>query len=56
MGVSRNTVRRYLRDPVAARYRLRPPRPGKLAAFEGYIAARVASAVPDRLAATVLAV
>ena len=27
MGVSRNTVRRYLRDPEAARYRQRPPRP-----------------------------
>uniref|UniRef100_UPI0035654A26 helix-turn-helix domain-containing protein n=1 Tax=Falsiroseomonas sp. TaxID=2870721 RepID=UPI0035654A26 len=28
VGVSRNTVRRYLRDPEAARYRARPPRPG----------------------------
>lgn len=54
MGVSRNTVRRYLRDPEAARYRPRPPRPGKLAPFEGYIAARIASAAPDRLEATVL--
>jgi len=53
-GVSRNTVRRYLRDPGAARYRARPPRAGKLAAFEGYIASRVASAVPERLLATVL--
>jgi transposase len=54
VGVSRNTVRRYLRDPEAGRYRTRPPRPGKLAAFEAYIAARVAAAAPERLEATVL--
>jgi transposase len=54
VGVSRNTVRRYLRDAEAARYRARPPRPGKLAPFEGYIAERVASAAPERLEATVL--
>src|SRR5438874_2612193 len=30
MGVSRNTVRRYLRDEEAARYKSRPPRPIKL--------------------------
>jgi transposase len=54
IGVSRNTVRRYLRDPEAARYRARPPRPSKLAAFEGYIAGRIASAAPERLEATVL--
>ena len=53
-GVSRNTVRRYLRDPGAARYRARPPRPGKLAPFEGYIASRVASAAPERLEAAAL--
>jgi transposase len=54
VGVSRNTVRRYLRAPDAARYRERPPQPGKLSAFEGYIRQRLASALPDRLAATVL--
>ena len=54
VGVSRNTVRRYLRDAEAARYRARPPRPGKLAPFEGYIAERVAWAAPERLEATVL--
>ncbi|WP_353213490.1 helix-turn-helix domain-containing protein, partial [Rhodovarius sp.] len=54
VGVSRNTVRRYLRVPDAARYRERPPQPGKLSAFEGYILQRLASALPDRLAATVL--
>jgi hypothetical protein len=29
-GVSQNTVRRYLRDEEASRYRPRPPRPAKL--------------------------
>ena len=46
VGVSRNTVRRYLRDPEAARYRPRPPRPGKLEPFESFIAERAASAAP----------
>ena len=54
VGVSRNTVRRYLRVADAARYRERPRQPGKLSAFEGYILQRLASALPDRLAATVL--
>lgn len=54
VGVSRNTVRRCLRAPDAARYRERPPQPGKLSGFEGYIRQRLASALPDRLAATVL--
>ncbi|MBK1660853.1 IS21 family transposase [Paracraurococcus ruber] len=54
VGVSRNTVRRYLRDPEAARYRSRPPRSGKLSAFESYIAERLATAAPERLEATVL--
>jgi len=45
-GVSRNTVRRYLRDPEAARYRARPPRPGKLDGFAAYVAGRVAAAAP----------
>jgi transcriptional regulator with XRE-family HTH domain len=38
VGVSRNTVRRYLRDGNAERYRPRPRRSGKLAAFDDYIA------------------
>ena len=54
VGVSRNTVRRYLREPEAVYYRERPPRPGKLAAFEEYVVARLASALPERLAASVL--
>ena len=54
VGVSRNTVRRYLRAADAVRYRARPPRPGKLSGHEAYVAGRVAAAAPDRLAATVL--
>ena len=54
VGVSRNTVRRYLRSTDVARYRERPPQPGKLLAFEDFIRHRLASALPDRLAATVL--
>lgn len=54
VGVSRNTVRRYLRSTDVARYRERPPQPGKLSAFEDFIRHRLASALPDRLAATVL--
>jgi transposase len=44
IGVSRNTVRRYLRDGDADRYRQRPRRSGKLAAFDDYIAKRLAEA------------
>ena len=51
VGVSRNTVRRYLRSAEAARYRERPPQPGKLSAFEEYVRQRLASALPERLAA-----
>ena len=54
IGVSRNTVRRYLRDGDADRYRPRTRRSGKLAAFDDYIAKRLAEAAPDRLAGTVL--
>ena len=49
IGVPRNTVRRYLRDGNAERYRPRPQRSGKLAAFDDYIAKRLAEAAPDRL-------
>lgn len=36
VGVSRNTVRRYLRDPDAVRYKGRPQRPVKLEPFKTY--------------------
>ncbi len=41
MGLSRNTVRRYLRDKAAARYKVGPPRPGKLDPFKGYVVERL---------------
>jgi transposase len=49
IGVPRHTVRRYLRDGNAERYRPRPQRSGKLAAFDDYIAKRLAEVAPDRL-------
>src|SRR3954451_16126881 len=53
-GVSRNTVRRYLRDEEAARYKLRPPRPTELDPFKPYLIERVRAAAPERIPATVL--
>lgn len=54
VGVSRNTVRRYLRDPDAARYKGRAQRPAKLEPFKPYIVERLAAAAPDRIPAKVL--
>jgi transposase len=54
IGVSRNTVRRYLRDEEAARYKPRPPRPSKLDPFKGYIVGRLRAAAPERIPASVL--
>src|ERR1051325_393508 len=44
MGVSRNTVRRYLRDAEAERYKPRSARPTKLDPFKDYIVERLAAA------------
>ncbi len=55
-GLSRNTVRRYLRDEAAARYKKRPPRPGKLDPFKDYVVERLAAAAPERIPASVLLV
>lgn len=54
MGVSRNTVRRYLRDEDAARYKPRPARPRKLDPFKGYIVERLRAAAPERIPGSVL--
>lgn len=54
VGVSRNTVRRYLRDPEAVRYKGRPRRPTKLDPFKSYIGERLAAAAPDLIPAKVL--
>jgi transposase len=54
MGVSRNTVRRYLRDDEAERYRPRPLRRAKLDPFKGYVIERLRAAAPERMPASVL--
>ena len=56
LGISRNTVRRYLRGerPSEATPRQGPGRPRKLARFEDWLARRVAAAAPFRIPATVL--
>jgi transposase len=54
LGVSRRTVRRYLREPDRRRYGPRAPRGRKLAPFEEYLQGRVAAARPEWIPATVL--
>jgi transposase len=54
LGLSRNTVRRYLRDQGTPRYAARPPRPEKLEPFKAYLAERVRQAHQAWLPATVL--
>jgi transposase len=53
LGVSRNTVRRYMRGAEPG-YAARPPVAGKLAAHAEWLAERVRQAAPERLSATVL--
>lgn len=54
MGISINTVRKYLANPDAIGYRPRPRPPHKLDPFEDFLKRRVASALPDAIPATVL--
>jgi transposase len=54
MRVSRNTVRRYLRDEEAERYKPRPSRQTKLDPFKSYIRERLAAAAPERIPGSVL--
>lgn len=54
IGCSRNTVRRYLREENAVRYKPRTPRPCKLDPFKGYLRLRVMQAQPRWIPATVL--
>jgi transposase len=56
MGISRNTVRKYLRtiEIDGPHYGPRPKRPGKLDPYAGYLKGRVKSARPHRLPAPVL--
>jgi transposase len=54
LGLSRVTVRRYLRDPKATRYGPREPRPTKLGPYVSYVLSRVEAARPKWIPATVL--
>ena len=54
IGVSRNTVRRYLRDDEAERYKPRRVRLTKLDPFKGYVIERLRAAAPERIPASVL--
>jgi len=52
LGVSRNTVRRYLREPAASRYSARPPRASKLELHKRYIVERLTAAAADVIPAS----
>jgi transposase len=54
LGVSRITVRRYLKDPGRKRYGPREPRPTKLAGHLEYLQSRIDAARPQWIPATVL--
>jgi transposase len=54
LGVSRNTVRRYLRSASVPEPQVRSAKPTKLDGYRGYLEARVEAAQPDWIPATVL--
>ena len=54
LGISKNTVKRYLRDPQAGRYGPRAPRRRKLDAYLEYLQERIEAARPRWIPATVL--
>jgi transposase len=54
VGVSRNTVRRYLRDKSAPRYKPRRGRPAKLDPYKAYVVDRLRAASPEWIPASVL--
>lgn len=54
MGLSRNTVRRYLRDGSEFGYSRRPKRPTKLDSYKAYLLERIEAAKPHWIPATVL--
>jgi transposase len=53
-GLSRNTIRKFLRSSSEPRYRERARRPGKLDPFKNFLEERLKAALPHRLPATVL--
>lgn len=54
LGVSRNTVRKYLRSDAAPQYGPRQPRATKLDPYRDYILRRIEAAKPDWIPAVVL--
>ena len=54
LGVSRITVRKYLRDDALPRYGPRAPRPTKLDPYKSYLLERIDAAKPDWIPAVVL--
>ena len=54
LGVSRNTVRRYLRSGTVPEPQARSAKPTKLDGYRGYLKSRVEAAHPDWIPATVL--
>ena len=54
LGCSRNTVRRYLKDETASRYKPRPVRESKLEPFKPYVLERVEAARPHWIPSAVL--
>lgn len=54
LGISRNTVRSYLRNDSPPAYSSRPARSSKLDPYKPYIVERIAAARPDWIPATVI--
>ena len=55
LGISRNTVRHYLREKVAiSTYSQRDKKPSKLAPYKAYLLERIEAANPHWIPATVL--
>lgn len=55
LGISKNTVRKYLKEPIELpAYASRPARPTKLEPFKPYILERIAAAKPKWIPAVVL--
>jgi transposase len=53
-GISRNTVRRHLRDEEAVRYKPRPVRLARLDPFKDLVIQRMHAAAPERIPTNVL--
>lgn len=54
LGISRNTVRQYLRSEAITGYKSRPSRPSKLEPWKEYIRARIEAASPNWIPASVI--